>query len=335
MSEILPSVDLDALPAEAPADIFATPESELPAVPPPYESPFQIVEHTWTGTDGSVWHLSDPDRGVFIVQEDVEGLHLPMTDDINRESPSIAGSRFQGYRVKARDVVWPVYVYSDESSAAFYDLEARFFDSMRLGEYGTWRVTRPDGQFRELRMRPVPVSFSHSRDPGRFGWVQYPVRFLADENPFWTTPLEVPGSKSTFDSKVGENFYGGSAGVGPSFVISPTSAETSREIYNSGDEDAYSVITVRGPMDFVDFTIGKRRYHLECNLEAGQWIKVDTTPLNYSIKDWKGTNRMKSIDNWIFDPFPARKSTKVEVLAQGLGGGSVVFDIELLYHRAW
>ena len=335
MAEIDPIPDFDVMPDVVPADIFEEPESEVPAAPLPYHSDFRIQKHTWYGTDGSVWNLDDPDSGVFLVQEAIEGLHMPLTDEINRISPSIAGSSFQGYRVTARDVVWAVYVYSDDSSEKFYDLDGRFWDSMKIGQYGTWRVTLPDGSFRELSMRQVPVSYSFERDPGRFGWVKYPVRFIADENPFWTYPLEIPGSKVTFASEPGVDFFGGDTGYGPQFEISPTRSETNREIYNDGDEDVYPIIKVNGPMDFVDFSIGEREYHLECDLNEGEWLKIDTRPNHFALTDHTGANRIASVDNWIFDSFPSKETTNITVFAQGLGGGSVVFDVSPLYHRAW
>lgn len=339
MTELIEGIEIEDVPEVPLGDIFEEPQAETPAAPLPYHSPFGIMEHTWTGTDGTVWELSDPSTGVFIVQESLEGMHDPTTDEVNRESPSVPGSSFQGYRIKARDVVWAVYVYSDESSEHFYDLDRRFADSMKIGKYGTWRVTRPDGQFRELTMRKVPTSFSYERDPGRFGWVKYAFRFIADENPFWTYPLEVPGSQSTFEDVQGDDFFGADAGKGPNFYISPSRAVTNREIFNDGDEDVPEVITITGPMDFVDFSIdvgnGPRQYHLDCDLDPGEWIEINTQPNKFSIKDHSGANRMKSIDNWTFDPFPSKETTKLSVMPQGLGGGSVVFDVSPLYHRAW
>lgn len=326
-------VDVDAL-ADVPAeDIFAP--DELPAVPPPYTSPFGILKHTWTGTDGSVWHLDDPNTGAFIVQEDLEGMHLPLTDDINRESPSLAGATFHGYRVKPRDVVWSIYLYSDESSEAFYDMDRRFWDSMKIGQYGTWRVTRPDGAFRELTMRQVPTAYSFPRDPGRFGWAKYPVRFIADTDPFWRTPLLVPGSRATATSDVGDDFFGADAGVGTPFYISPSAAETVQEIYNDGDEDVWAKYTVTGPMDFVDFTVKGRDYHLECDLLVGETLTIDTRPESFKILDGEGENRIHSIDDWRFDSYKSKETTKITVYPQGLGGGSFMIDASPLYHRAW
>lgn len=337
---MIEGVEIDDIVDPPMGDIFEPDQAGEVAPPPPFHSPFGIMQHTWTGTDGSVWELSHYQTGVFIVQEALEGLHMPLVDEVNRISPSAHGSTFQGYRVQARDVVWAIYIYTDDSSEAFYDLDRRFFDSMKLGRYGTWRVTRPDGSFRELSMRPVPISFSHERDPGRFGWVKYPVRFLADMNPFWTYPYEVAGSRSTFEDEPGDDFFGGEEGSGPPLYLSPARVEVSREIYNDGDEDVPEIITVNGPMDFVDFDIDTgvgpaREYHLDCNLDYGEWIKIDTRPHTFSVTDHTGANRMKSLNSWIFDPFPTKETTKVNVYPQGLGGGSVVVDADPLYHRAW
>ena len=337
MTEIdLPIVDAEELDGVVPeGDIFAEQESEVPVLPVPYYAPFGIMQHDWYGTDGTVWNLSDPDKGVFIVQEEIEGMHLPLVDDLNRESPSVDGASFHGYRIKPRDVVWSVYIYTDEDSEAFYDLDRRFWDSMRMGQYGTWRVTRPDGQFRELRMRQTPIQYGFERDPGRFGWVKYPIRFLADAEPLWKVPLILPGSLTTFDSEPGLDFFGGAAGKGPQFEISPTRSEMTREHYNDGDEDVYPVYEIKGPMDFVDFSINGREYHVECDLLAGEWIKIDTHPRRFSITDDTGANRTKSISDWIFDSFKAKETTIIQAFPQGLGGGSFMIDASPLYHRAW
>lgn len=332
----LPAVEPDELEDVAPQEnIFEPVEAEVPPAPLPYESPFTHLKMTWYGTDGSEWHLDDPSTGVFLVQEGIEGLHNPLTDEVNRTSPSIPGSRFHGYRVKERDVIWAIYIYSDESSLHWYDLNDRFWNSMKIGQYGKWRVTKPDGSYRELSMRQVPTAFAHERDPGKFGWVKYPVRFIADEDPFWTHPYEVPGSQVTFESEPEDNFFGGSDGRGPSFHLSASRARSDRSVFNNGDEDVDPVITVTGPMDFVDFSIGERTYHLECDLLQGEWIKIDTTPHRFSITDSDGKNRMESIDNWIFDPFPSKETTPITVYPQGIGGGSVVIDASPLYHRGF
>src|SRR5699024_11604412 len=113
-------------------------------------------------------------------------------------------------------------------------------------------------------------------------------------------------------SEPGLNFFGGETGYGPQFEISPTRSEITREIHNDGDEDVYPIITTKGPMDFVDFSIGEREYHLDCDLLEGEWLTIDTRPNHFSLTDSSGANRIASIDNWIFDSFPSKETPQID-----------------------
>lgn len=327
---------VETLPAYAPDDIW---DEETAPTPPPFANPFQEQKHTWVGTDGSEWDFSDPATGVFLVQEGLEGMHLPVTDDVIRETPNNAGASFHGYRVKARDVVWVLYIYTDDSSDAFYDLDSRVFKSMRLGKYGTWRVTLPDSTFRELRMRQVSTPVAFDRDPGKFGWFKYPMRFIADDQPLWSYPNEVAGSRVTFEDKPGKNFLGGgepgTSTKGPPMHLTPTRSEASREFHNPGDEDVWPQVDINGPMDSLTFTIGSRTYGMTPQLEAGEWVKINTDPRYFSVLDNDGNDRIKDLNSWIFEPLPWGETTTLSTSIQGLGGGSVIFHVDPLFHRAW
>jgi hypothetical protein len=39
-----------------------------PVIPGSF-NPWQGMKHTWTGWDGSVWDLSDPESGVFLTAD--------------------------------------------------------------------------------------------------------------------------------------------------------------------------------------------------------------------------------------------------------------------------
>lgn len=339
---VFPSPELwDVPPGEVPStppeDVPTRPDTAIPA-PPNAREPdrsFREQTHTWYGTDGSVWPLTSPETGIFLVQESIEGLHMPLTDDVVRESPSIAGGSFHGYRVKPRNVVWALYIYSDESSEAFYDLDRRFFKSVRMGKYGTWRVALPDGSYRELSMRHVPSSVSYDRDPGRFGWFKYPIQFIADEDPFWRAPGPSAGTTVGFTDGGSEKFLGEDGESGPPLNISPSSAQTTRSIFNDGDEPAYARVIVDGPMDYIDFSIGDRSYSLQCDIDAGEQIVVDTDPRTFSVKDSKGANRIRSLSSWIFEPLPEQEETDITMTLHTLGGGSAIVEAPPLYHRAW
>ena len=318
-------------------DLVGVPQYVSDEAPPlvPYESPFQESEHTWFGTDGSVWDLTTPETGLFLVQEGIEGLHHPPMDLIRRESPAFPGSSFHGYRVRERPVVWPLYIYSDESSMHWVERDRAIWNALKPGREGTWRVTLPNGDYRQLRMRISPSPQPFDRDPIRFGWHKYAVETVADINPFWTTPTEVAGTRVAWRDGEGEDFFNGDAKA-PPFQISESASESVRDYTNPGDEDVWPTITITGPMNKVDFVIGKQSFTVNCNLnDQTEKFIIDTNPQTFSITDHRGRNRLKDVTTWSFLPLPAGKKQKISVTPDGDGGGTVILDVSPLYYRAW
>ena len=319
------------IPDVPPEGIF--PE-EPPVAPPPYVSPFRDIVHTWKGTDGSVWDFTNPETGAFIVQEGVEGLHYPGVDYLSRETPNAPGASYHGYRVKPRIVTWSLYIYSDESSEHYYDLDARIWRSMQIGKEGVWRVTRPDGQFRELTMRVKPVMEVFDRDPGKFGWHRYACQFEADINPFWTIPTELPGSRVAFEDMDGKDFFGDGEGA-PPYYISPDRIETTREFTNYGDEPVWPKVVITGPFDGVELTLGERVYTITGRLAVGETFTIETNPRRFAVTDHQGKPALGRISDWNFVPFPAGETIPISVVPQGTGGGTVIIIADPLFHRAW
>lgn len=314
------------------------PPEETPAVPAP-ELPFREITHVWHGTDGSVWDLSNPETGVFMMQENVEGLHHPPVDMIRRESPSLPGSSFHGYRVKERPVVWPLYVYSDESSLHFADLDTRLWNSLQIGKEGTWEVILPDGSSRQLRMRISASPMAFDRDPVRFGWQRYAVEAVADLNPFWTVPTLVAGTEITWRTGGSEddNFFGGAAGMAPPMKIIESGVQKLKHYTNPGDEPVWPKIIVTGPMQRVEVRIDEHVFTITTPTltDQSKSLTITTDPRYFSVVDQDGANRIKDLSTWSFEPLPAGKQIPMEVTPYGDGGGSVVFDVTPLYHRAW
>lgn len=315
-----------------------------PPLPPGVVSAdaFNEMEHTWFGTDGSEWPLSHPPSGVFLTQQGIEGLHMPVFDMVRRESPMIHGSSYHGYRIQERRVVWPLYVYSDVGSDHFTELDRALWKSLKPGQEGTWRVTLPNGSFRELRMRISAPSGVHiyERDPIKFGWQAYAVEAIADTNPFWTHPLERAGSRVAWavDSEdPDDNFFGGADGMGPPLIITESAVERIRDWHNPGDEDVWPTVTVTGPMQRVVVKQGDNlEYTIECNLnDRSEWLRITTDPRRYSVTDHEGRNRIRDVSTWAFKPLPADSTTRLEVTPFGDGGGTVIFDAPPLYYRAW
>lgn len=312
-----------------------------PSTPEDRDS-FETIEHKWFGTDGSEWDLSHPPSGVFLMQEAIEGMHMPTMDMVRRESPMIAGSSFHGYRVLERKVVWPLYVYSDVGSNHFAELDRALWKSLKPGREGVWRVTLPNGDFRELRMRISAPTGAHiyDRDPVRFGWQRYAVEAVADVNPFWSHPLERAGSRVAWavaSENPEDNFFGGADGVAPPFIITESAVERIKEWENPGDEDVWPTITVTGPMQKVVIKQGDDfEFTINCNLtDSSKWLRITTDPRFYGVTDQDGNNRIRDVSTWSFKPLPADSTTRLEVTPFGDGGGTVIFDAPPLYYRAW
>lgn len=307
-------------------------EAETPLLPPP-EQAFQTIEHTWIGTDGSEWDLSNPDSGVFLVQESIEGLHHPPMDLIRRQSPTLPGSSFHGYRVAERPVVWPLYIYSDESSMHWVERDRALWNALKPGREGTWRVTLPNGDYRQLRMRVEPSPQAFERDPVRFGWHKYAIQAVADINPFWTTPTEV-GTRVSWKAAEGDDFF--NDGQAPPFNVSESSIETVKSYFNPGDEDVWPIIRITGQMNKVDFVIGGQSFTVNCNLaHEGETFTINTDPRFFEVTDNQGRNRVRDVTTWSFRPIPPGKTTKISAIPDSDGGGSVMLDVSPLYYRAW
>lgn len=301
-------------------------------------TPFRHQRHEWIGTDGTVWDLTDPASGLFLVQEGVEGLHLPPMSPVHRESPNLAGASYNGYRIEARPVTWVIYIYSDDTSEDFYDLDARFWKSLKIGSTGIWRVTLPDGSSRQLTCRVIPKgTHSYDRDPGAFGWQKYVVTMVADENPFWTVPTEVPGARLTLRDESQRNFFGGGAagGSGPDFYISPHVSEMTSELENPGDEPLYPTYRLYGPLAEAVLVIDDRPYSIAANVGAQGWFEIATHPARFAIRDNTGANRITSVSDWDFSPIPPQTTVPFSAILNGDGGGRLVIDMPPLYHRAW
>lgn len=154
--------------------------------PPAPVEPWQRSSMLWTGWDGSVWDLTDPDAGVFVQGKGVEGLSSPTHQSWTGESPAVHGQFFRGYRVEPRPVFWPVHLYSDVGSAEWLALDRAFWRSLQPGQHGTWTVETPGGGKRSLSCRFVDDGrHSFEQDPMFRGWASYGVSLVADD-PFWT-----------------------------------------------------------------------------------------------------------------------------------------------------
>ncbi|WP_163540840.1 hypothetical protein [Occultella kanbiaonis] len=247
-----------------------------PVPEPPEPDPWAGVSMSWTGTDGSSWSL-ECSKGVYLLAG-VEGLTREEAPTLyTSQSANVHGETFRGLNFGPRPVFWPVKVYAPENSQAWLELDKKFAASLNPRGTGVWRVTQPDGTWRELTCRPLRDGAGGWRDmPGARSWKHYAIEMVA-EDPFWYgPPIESPLWKQADPID-----YIPEEGAPP---LHPGSIQTfgSAVMSNPGDEPASPLWTVQAlpggsGVSSVSLSVGGVSTGFGA-IPAGQTLTIDTDP---------------------------------------------------------
>lgn len=308
----------------------------VPGTPPdplPVPSPWQGITATWTGWDGSVWPITEPASGVFLLNDGIRGMHMPKATKYKSQSPTLHGSQFRGYRFEDRDVFWPLYLYSDTSSIDWLNLNEAFWRTMQPGKTGLWTVTRPDG-----KSRAIELSFEDDSDWAdvhgavKSGWATYPIRLTA-EQPLW---MGEPITQTFGDPASDLDFYGGPTDDYVFYLSSSSSFDTA-VIANPGDEPVRPVWRTSGPHGGVTVGLAGRLIEVPALL-AGESRVIDTRPEFLAMFDQDGnevTDELADTSDFTGSIPPGLKvELSVEMVSPG-AGASVSVTIVPLFHRAY
>jgi len=284
---------------------------------------------TWFGPDGSVWDLASPDSGVVLVPGGVRGLNMPPITRYTGSSPALPGSRWQGSRVGERPVFWPLLVHSEVGSQGWIDTDRDFWSTMRPDDPGTWRITLPDGTYRELTCRfDDDGDATYDLDPIKVGWAAYGVSLVADDQPFWLGRQQgvVLGAGS------GSNFFSSSGSV---LTISPSQTISSANVSNPGDVPAWPRWTVNGPADSIVLGVAGGAVTYAPALSAGQSVTIDTDPAVMTATNQAGVDVTSSC-TWLPQPIPPGASVPLAISMTPLSSAaSVEITLTPRYYRAW
>lgn len=297
-----------------------------PYVPPaPPVVPFQGYGSVWTGADGSVWNLADPDGGVFMTDGGVRGLGLPEYTRHTSTSPAVDGSRHRGSRAEERVVRWPIMVFKDSSSQEWVELDRAWWRSLDVDTPGVWTVTQPSGEFRSLSCRLVDDGDpSFDIDPVLAGWAVYGVNLVAND-PYWYGP---PISSEWGGGKVPRSTFP----ILPLRIGASSTLGTVR-MTNPGDVDAWPVWTIRGgPATTFDLRVDGRSVAGSLTLNEDDVLVIDTDPRRQSTF-LNGTRVRGLLTEANFAPIPAGRDRELEVDVSP--AGSVTATIAPRYKRAW
>jgi hypothetical protein len=279
---------------------------------------------SWTGWDGSTWDLSNPDGGVFLTGEGIEGLGMPTHQAWIGESPAVHGQYYRGHIVEPRPVFWPIYLYSDAGTAEWLDLDRAFWRSLQPGKHGTWSVTTLRGGTRSLSCRFVDDGrHSFQRDPMFRGWAAYGVSLIAD-NPFWTGESV---RRIWSDGPATDVFA-----LRMPLTIKSASTLGSATMTNEGDLEAWPRWEIEGPLTSVTVGVNGATIQWNVTLTASDTLVIDTDPIVQSA--WlNGVDVTSQLGTANFAPIPAGEELPLSLTMAG--SGSVAATITPRYYRAW
>ncbi|RCK68262.1 hypothetical protein DT076_16570 [Desertihabitans brevis] len=265
----------------------------------------------------------------------VRGFAMPPFRQHKQTAPAVAGARWRGYSTDEREVFWPLEVYTSAGTEAWLSLDREFWQTMHPGKTGLWSVITPSGQARHLRLRFTDDGNPEFQDPPeRVGWHLYGITLHA-EQPFWTgEPIRQAWSRGVDLPFVPET-------GAPPFNISATATLETANITNPGDEDAYPVWTLYGPITSAWMGVGDSRIHVPFTLQEGEFLRVDTAPTDgramfgqIPYVPGKGIDRTADLGpSTEYAEIPPGERRKLSLDMEGTG--TVEVSLTPLYHRAW
>lgn len=315
----------------------------VPAPSAPVPAPLWVkTGMTWTGHDGTVWDLTDPNGGVCLLRDGVEGLHHPKFTQWVRKGPAVPGQVFRGAIAEERNVVLPLVVFEDSGSKAWIEHDRKFWKSMHPRRLGTLTVSPGGtGAKRSIKLRYVPEDYSYEVDPALSRWAAYVALLVADQ-PFWTGTTV----RAAWGTGGAQEFY---EEDGPQLVnIMTGHTMANAAVTNDGDEDAWPVWTVIGPSTAAHAGVGADVVEVPFVVPDGKAVVVDTDPRMRTALECDYTPATGNTPPLFTNPvdrtadltgavnwarIPAGQTSPVNISITG--GGAMMVELTPLYWRAW
>lgn len=301
-----------------------------PVPAPPTPDPWTGVAMSWVGTDGSEWSL-ECSKGVYLLAG-VEGLTREEAPNLQTsESANVSGVTVNGLTFGPRRVFWPTKVYQPENSTAWLALDKQWAASLNPRGRGVWRVTQPDGTWRELTCRPLLDGANGWRDmPGARSWKHYAIEMIA-EDPFWygppvESPLWTQAAPVDYIPELGAPpFHPGSIQTFGDAVMS-----------NPGDETGSLLWTVKaleGGAGITSTTLTVAGASTGFGaMAAGDALLIDTDPRNQHAT-LNGTDVTGQLTTWDFPQIPPGADVPIGIAMTG--DGTVQASFSPRFDRAW
>lgn len=301
----------------------------VPPPPPPPNSPgWESIEVTWEAYDGSLWRLTDPRSGIFIMRGGVRGLGTPKGVHYRDQSPAVHGATWRGLTYDPREVFWPIYLYSDASTAEYIKLDRAFWDSLHPEYEGTMTVRVPGFTARKIRLRYIDDgNWTPERDPAFVGWTTYGITLQADQ-PLWEGETVVGGP---WQASTPVPFHGGTDPGDPIINISKGRTLATATIHNPGQIEAWGKWKIDGPCTSATIDIDGHVTEVPIELEVNQSVTIDMRPTEQTALRENGTDVFELLGETDFAPIPAGGNATLTLDVDETGAISV--ELVPLYFR--
>lgn len=275
----------------------------------------------WIDPRGVVWNLTEGDRGVLldVGQSD---FHLsPIEHTYVR-----GGSQWAGSKVERAEPSLKVLVADGMTGEQYYRLADEWWSLANSShEEGVLRVTRPDGEVRELRcrLRDTPAT-EWQFDPGS-GITDNPGEawLLTSPSSYWEGPEQSVSFGQSAVSGEPTPFYGAD-GTGWPLYIAPLNSATNLFLSNRGQGPQWLTWTLVGPLSNVRFGVEGGSLSYAGSIGAGETVVVTTQPGGrYVVEAGSGENRYGQISG-VYAPLPVGDRLPVTIVAEGMAAQSSV-----------
>lgn len=225
-------------------------------------------------------------NNVKLTAAGVEGLGEPEYEWVTRQTRR-SGQKYEGWRALPRDVFLPVVVDARAGDTEdWMALQTRLWESQRPADVRgfrqtRWRVTAPDGSWRELFVRFVSDNAPAIRqDPSQSRREVHGLSMVADD-PFWYGPPTVQQFQTPATPV---DFFGPGPGA-PMFNIMPANTLEAFTVTALGDLDlpilpkwringetsGFALYRTEGGFDSLVFST-------DVDVPAGGYLEIDLDP---------------------------------------------------------
>ncbi len=269
----------------------------------------------WIDPTGQTWNLTEGTEGVLL-DVNQSDFHLsPVEHTYVR-----GGSQWAGAQVKRAEPSLKVLVADQKTGIEYYALADKWWSQANSPfDVGVLRVTRPDGEVRELqaRLRDTPGT-EWAYDPGS-GIDDNPGEawLLTSPSSYWAGPEQSVRFASSVVGGGGTPFYGPNGYGWPLYISEATSAQD-LFISNRGQGPVWVTWTLVGPMSAVRIGVEGGVLAYDGAIPSGEQVVISTEPGNrYALEAGSGENRYGKLSG-VYAPVPVGERIPLTITAEGM-----------------